>query len=333
MALHRVTLAALSVVGVFMSTSSIVSSPHRTELLALGESAAGRQTEPSQRVGIVPAVSPPIRPHAASVSAPGELVSRPAMVSAAEIVAEPNLPTVRGIPETVLAAYRNAELNLARSEPNCGLPWNLLAGIGRIESGHAGGGNVDVHGTTVTPILGPALDGTLPGNETIADGRGGFVRAVGPMQFLPSTWAAWGSDGDGDGYVDPNNVFDAALAAGRYLCAGGADLRDPDLELHAVLRYNNSRSYASDVLRWSAFYGGGGGIPLPSAVPAPLPSPQPDTDQSQPDVTQLVPESQPTEPEAPSEPEPPVQQQPMIIIPGLPPIPCGILCPPPADQA
>ncbi|MFI7669579.1 lytic murein transglycosylase [Nocardia sp. NPDC049526] len=330
MALHRVTLAALSIVGVFMSTSSMVSPPHRTELLALGDSAAGKQTEPSPSVGIVPAVSRPIRPHAVPASDSSELMSRPSI--AVEMAAEPNLPTVRGIPETVLAAYRNAELNIARSEPNCGLPWNLLAGIGRIESGHASGGDVDAHGTTVRPILGPALDGTLPGNETIADGRGGFVRAVGPMQFLPSTWVAWGSDGDGDGYADPNNVFDAALAAGRYLCAGGTDLRDPDLELHAVLRYNNSMSYASDVLRWSAFYGGGGGIPLPSAVPAPLPSPQSDADQPQPDATQPAPESQPAEPETPSEPGPPVQQPPMIIIPGLPPIPCGILCPPPADQ-
>lgn len=46
------------------------------------------------------------------------------------------------------------------------------------------------------------------------------------MQFIPSTWSnggpdgtGWGADGNGDGKKDPHNVFDAALAAGGYLCA------------------------------------------------------------------------------------------------------------------
>ena len=73
-------------------------------------------------------------------------------------------------------------------------------------------------GTTVTPILGPVLDGRLAGNEVIRDTDKGAIdgdpthdRAVGPMQFIPATWAGYASDGNGDGIKDPNNVFDAAL--------------------------------------------------------------------------------------------------------------------------
>ena len=66
-----------------------------------------------------------------------------------------------------LAAYRNAERMMATADPGCGVSWNLLAGIGRIESMHANGGATDPRGTAVNPIYGPALDGTLPGNEVI----------------------------------------------------------------------------------------------------------------------------------------------------------------------
>lgn len=163
-----------------------------------------------------------------------------------------------GIPEIVLAAYRNAELALESSMPGCGLSWSLLAGIGRIESGHAGSGRTDAAGTTVTPIFGPALDGSLPGNEVIKAADGSAVRAIGPMQFLPGTWGRYAADGNGDGIADPHNVFDASLAAGKYLCSGGLNLRDPQQELRAVLRYNNSLSYAANVLSWSAAYRTGG---------------------------------------------------------------------------
>ncbi|WP_235948025.1 lytic transglycosylase domain-containing protein [Nocardia terrae] len=228
------------------------------------------------------------------------------------------------IPEIVLAAYRNAELTLAQLQPRCGLDWTLLAGIGRIESGHASNGNVDAVGTTLSPILGPALDGSLPGNEVIRDARGDAVRAIGPMQFLPSTWAAYASDGDGDGVTDPNNVFDAALAAGRYLCATGSDLRDPDQRLRAVLRYNNSASYASDVLSWSAVYGG-------KAVPSATLDWPPATPQKTPDTPEKdTPPPASADPSADSAAAQPPRQpvETMILIPGLPPIPCGIFCPP-----
>ncbi|NUS44393.1 MAG: lytic transglycosylase [Mycobacteriaceae bacterium] len=230
------------------------------------------------------------------------------------------------IPQIALAAYRNAELQLAKTNPRCGLSWSLLAGIGKIESGHAAGGNTDSRGTTVTPILGPALDGHLPGNEVLRSADGSFVRAVGPMQFLPGTWNHWAADALGDGTPDPNNVFDAALAAGHYLCAGGSDLRDPDQEMRAVLRYNHSASYAADVLRWTYAYRTG---LVPTTVPTPA-LPTPITDRTklpgQPAPT-LVP---PLPADVPPGPLPEQQpQQQLFHIPGLPPIPCGILCPAP----
>ncbi|MEV8456090.1 lytic murein transglycosylase [Streptomyces sp. NPDC052095] len=164
-----------------------------------------------------------------------------------------------GIPATVLAAYRKAESDLARTAPGCRLPWQLLAAIGKVESGHAGGGRVDARGTTLTPILGPVLNGDGFASITDTDngrydGDRSYDRAVGPMQFIPSTWAHWGRDGNGDGRRDPNNVFDAALAAGSYLCAGSRDLSvKADLD-RAVLSYNHSDTYLRTVLSWLDFY-------------------------------------------------------------------------------
>jgi membrane-bound lytic murein transglycosylase B len=172
-----------------------------------------------------------------------------------------NTPGTLGIPAMALTAYRNAERMLATSEPGCGISWNLLAGIGRIESGHANGGATDARGTAVRPIYGPTLDGTLPGNEVIvqssAQGRVNYARAMGPMQFLPGTWARYASDGDGDGTADPQNLYDATLAAARYLCSGGLNLRDQSQVLSSILRYNNSMPYAQNVLGWAAAYATG----------------------------------------------------------------------------
>ncbi|WP_427762823.1 lytic murein transglycosylase [Streptomyces sp. DSM 41931] len=180
-------------------------------------------------------------------------------VTAASPVLGREVRVQSGIPATVLRAYRAAETSVARTDPGCRLPWELLAAIGKVESGQARGGAVDRDGTTLGRITGPALDGR--GFALIRDTDGGahdgdtvYDRAVGPMQFLPSTWARWGTDGNGDGRADPNNVFDAALAAGHYLCAGDRNLGRPaDLD-RAVLSYNHSRSYLRLVRYWLAFY-------------------------------------------------------------------------------
>lgn len=172
-----------------------------------------------------------------------------------------NSPGSLKIPAMALSAYRNAERMMAAAVPNCGVSWNLLAGIGRIESGHASGGATDSRGTAVTPIYGPALDGTLAGNEVIELSRSAnrvtYARAMGPMQFLPGTWARYASDGDGDGRADVQNLYDSTLAAARYLCSGGLNLRDPSQVMSAILRYNNSVAYARNVLSWAGGYATG----------------------------------------------------------------------------
>ncbi|MFF4230597.1 lytic transglycosylase domain-containing protein [Streptomyces sp. NPDC001820] len=163
------------------------------------------------------------------------------------------------LPATVIAAYRQAESDLARSAPGCRLRWQLLAAIGQVESGQARGGRVSADGTTVAPILGPRLDGNgfaviRDTDDGVHDGDTAYDRAVGPMQFIPSTWATWGSDGNSDGRSDPGNVYDAALAAGRYLCAGGRDLSEPhDLDL-AILGYNHSTAYLRTVKAWFGYF-------------------------------------------------------------------------------
>jgi membrane-bound lytic murein transglycosylase B len=187
-----------------------------------------------------------------------------------------NSPGSLRIPAMALNAYRNAESMMASAYPACGISWNLLAGIGRIESMHANGGATDVHGTPIQPIYGPALDGTLAGNEVIVQsvqaGRVTFARAMGPMQFLPGTWARYASDGDGDGKADVQNLYDSTLAAARYLCSGGLNLRDPSQVMAAILRYNNSMAYAQNVLGWAAAYATGV-VPVnlpPITGPAPI---------------------------------------------------------------
>ncbi|MFF0765940.1 lytic transglycosylase domain-containing protein [Streptomyces sp. NPDC003737] len=203
------------------------------------------------------------------------------------------------LPASVFAAYRRAEEELARSAPRCRLRWQLLAAIGQVESGQARGGRVTRDGTTVTSILGPRLTGGA--FAVVADTDGGaydgdavYDRAVGPMQFIPSTWARWGADGNGDGRMDPNNVYDAALAAGRYLCAGGRDLSTPvDLD-RAILGYNHSDAYLRTVKAWYAYYltghrvvpdvsdGSRSARPEPSRPKMPKPSPSKPSDERKP---------------------------------------------------
>ncbi|WP_405928325.1 lytic murein transglycosylase [Streptomyces griseus] len=201
-----------------------------------------------------------------------------------------NLPATgsaeAGIPASILAAYKQAERTVATTDPNCRLPWQLLAAIGKVESGQARGGRVDANGTTTSPILGPALNGQ--GFALIKDTDGGAYdgdavhdRAVGPMQFIPSTWASWGQDANGDGRKDPNNIYDAALAAGRYLCANDRDLAiAADLD-KAVLSYNRSTEYLRTVRSWFSYYqrgtheipDGTGTLPTTPSTPSPNPGP------------------------------------------------------------
>ncbi|MEU7475564.1 lytic murein transglycosylase [Lentzea sp. NPDC042327] len=171
-----------------------------------------------------------------------------------------DFPGDHGIPGVVLEAYLRAEDKMATMVPGCNLDWALLAGIGKVESNHANNGRVNAIGDATPKILGPVLNGA-PGMAAIRDTDGGRLdgdatwdRAVGPMQFIPGTWAGYSADGNDDGVINPNNVYDAALGAGRYLCAGGGDLSQPSARSAAIFRYNNSNSYVRTVLQWAKQY-------------------------------------------------------------------------------
>ena len=166
-------------------------------------------------------------------------------------------PGTQDIPPVVLAAYQRAALTMGTTDPGCEITWWMLAAIGKMESDHAGGGRLDASGITRDPIRGPWLDGT-PGSAAVDLSASGkeWVRAEGPMQFLPATWAVYGSGGN------PDNIDDAALGAARYLCASGGDLSDPAQLAAAVFRYNRSDVYVDAVLSWARTY-------VRGAAPAP----------------------------------------------------------------
>jgi membrane-bound lytic murein transglycosylase B len=167
-------------------------------------------------------------------------------------------------PELVEAYVRAVE-RLPQEVPGCqGLTWQVLAGIGRMESGHARGSEIDAVGGTDPRILGPRLDGSGAGGNTtpvldsdlgLLDGDAQFDRAVGPMQFIPTSWELYGRDATGEGDADPHNVFDAALGAAVHLCGfTPIDLSDREELRGAVLRYNRSERYADTVLEHTDRY-------------------------------------------------------------------------------
>jgi membrane-bound lytic murein transglycosylase B len=160
------------------------------------------------------------------------------------------------IPAAALVAYQRAAVVIAGADESCGLDWELLAAIGRVESNHGqyGGNRLDASGVARPGVYGPRLTGQhhtsrildTDGGELDHDTR--FDRAVGPMQFIPSTWAMVVVDGDGDGVRNPQDVDDAALATAVYLCSGTDDLSTSRGERAAVHRYNHSWSYVDLVL-------------------------------------------------------------------------------------
>jgi cell wall-associated NlpC family hydrolase len=126
------------------------------------------------------------------------------------------------IPANYLELYKKAG-------ERYGLPWNLLAGIGKIETDH----------------------GQSPA-QGVRSGEN-FAGAGGPMQFLAGTWNAFGVDGDGDGKKDRYDPADAIAGAARYLKHNGAPTRTRT----AVFAYNHSVQYVNNVLAWAKRYAGG----------------------------------------------------------------------------
>jgi hypothetical protein len=244
----------------------------------------------------------------------------------------PVMPAVftGNIPATVLDGYRHARAVTDAAQPGCRLPLELLEAIGKVETNHARNGLVDANGTTLGSIRGPALDGN--GFAAIPDtDRGRFDddpvwdHAVGPMQFLPSTWVNWSADGNGDHRADPNNVYDASLATASYLCAANRDLGTPDGLSEAILSYNDSASYRNLVLAWMSTYANGTTI-VPDATVVPVQQPataMPANNPTSPAPAAPAPAAPPTS-APPAPPAPPVTTLPVTTPPSVP-VP-GLVC-------
>ncbi len=169
------------------------------------------------------------------------------------------LPSTTDLTVIAIDAYHNASSIAGQRWPDCRITWHQLAGIGRVESFHGqfGASSLD-RGANASPvILGPQLNGERwlaieDTDEGRLDADLEWDRAVGPMQFIPSSWAVYGADGNGDGRKDPNNLYDAALAAADHLC--GIELDQTSRFQRALLGYNRSARYGSDVMAFSRNY-------------------------------------------------------------------------------
>jgi membrane-bound lytic murein transglycosylase B len=183
---------------------------------------------------------------------------------------ERRLATIDGadFPLVVLDAYWKAAERMAFEAPGCGIPWWALAGIGKVESRHGtfAGSEVRPDGSLTKPIIGIPLTGA-GGTAAIGDSDGGAIdgdptvdRAAGPMQFIPQTWARWGRDGDGNGKVEIQNIYDAAAGAAAYLCASGPMRDDAGLQ-RGYFSYNHSLAYVATVLGFAKGYATSVAIP------------------------------------------------------------------------
>lgn len=180
--------------------------------------------------------------------------------AASVTVSSPSDEAIADIPSLLL------QLFIAEAQQCEGLPWTVMAGISKVESDHGrfGGATVGPDGVVRPAIIGIALDGSN-GTARIPDTDDGrwdrdtvWDRAVGPFQFIPSSWRIFGADRNGDGVADPHNVHDAVAAMRRHLCPDG---RVVDIEA-AILSYNRSSEYVRAVLEWAQTYTG----PLASAA-------------------------------------------------------------------
>jgi membrane-bound lytic murein transglycosylase B len=171
--------------------------------------------------------------------------------------------TRAGIPVVATQAYGYAELVLTRTTPNCHLSWTTLAAIAYVESdhGHFQNSVLGADGTVSPPIYGLPLNGQ-GGRQMIADtdhgvldGDAAYDRAIGPLQFIPSTWQKYKVDADNNGVADPQNINDASLTAGIYLCQNGRDLSKPADWEAAIFSYNAVQPYADKVFQTANQYG------------------------------------------------------------------------------
>ena len=235
--------------------------------------------------------APAVLPDGTSV--PSEAIEAPASVSSSTLAGQltdgkaaqvVSTASTSAIPAAALAAYQRAETVINSADKTCNLTWQLVAAIGRVESNHGryAGSVLDDDGVATPGIFGIPLDGTK-GTRAISDTDAGQLdndsrwdRAVGPMQFIPSTWSVVGVDADGDAQRNPQDIDDAALASAVYLCSGGDDLSTTAGQEKAVYRYNNSFDYVELVLSIMDAYASGDFTSVPTSVSAaPMIAPDP----------------------------------------------------------
>ena len=214
---------------------------------------------------------------------PTEAIEAPASVStpvsatrgvAGSLSREAQTASASGIPAAALAAYQRAETVINAADQSCNLPWQLVAAIGRVESDHGryDGNSLNDEGLATPGIYGIALNGAN-NTQAISDTDAGqydadtrWDRAVGPMQFIPSTWSVVGVDGDNDGKRNPQDIDDAALATAVYLCSGKDDLSTDAGQRASVFRYNHSDDYVDLVLSFMNAYMSGDFTSVPNGI-------------------------------------------------------------------
>ncbi|HAM44112.1 MAG TPA: murein transglycosylase [Propionibacteriaceae bacterium] len=222
----------------------------------LSRTAAIVASGPASEAGVV--VEPSM---AASSSAEADAEPSRADVAQVSPAWAQRVAGLTGIPQRAVLAYAAADLALRTQKPSCRIGWNTLAAIGAVESGHGShdGAVLDAAGRAEPAIRGPRLDGSHTARVTDSDqgsldGDTRWDRAVGPMQFLPSTWRTWGRDGSGDGVADPDQIDDATLTAADYLCAAGGALNTSSGWTRAIWAYNHSSDYVDRVRRLANDY-------------------------------------------------------------------------------
>jgi hypothetical protein len=256
--------------------------------VVFGDSSADADTVEVQPqplpLGLVPPPQPAHEPLAARLPGLRSGVQTPIPASGdgrVGLAGRVDQATRSGIPVTALRAYVRAAETLRIADPSCSLPWYLLAAIGRVESNHGrfAGRELLTNGRSSQPIIGLPLNGVgdvaliRDTDNGVFDTDKTYDRAIGPMQFIPGTWALVAVDGDGDGIKDPHDIDDAALAAGVYLCAGNSDLSTEAGRRAAVFRYNQSVDYVELVLALAAAYANQTAAPaVPPGRPVGLPN-------------------------------------------------------------
>ena len=171
---------------------------------------------------------------------------------------------VAGIDPTLLDAYVHGPqaLDSPEFEQCTGMRWQILAGVGSVESDHGATVTISSDGTTDPPFIGPRLDGSGAGGNLTPhydtddgrwDGDEEYDRAVGVTQHLPANWERYGVDATGSGEADPHNVYDSVASTAVELCQSGpvgesVDFSDrSDLE-EALFRYNPAGWYVDQVM-------------------------------------------------------------------------------------